>query len=147
MLIHDDGLALAICEAGGPAIQQESNEILKKFGEKFIPTGNIILTTGGNMPCKKVIHAIGPLYRDVGFEKPLLLKKTIGNSLKLASALKFESIAFPALCTGLYKYPDAIVSRLLFDEVMMFARHLPSGNTLTDIRFIDCHKTSIRNLT
>jgi len=70
------------------------------------------------MPCKKVIHVIGPYYRDVGFEKPLLLKKTIANSLKVASALKFESIAFPALCTGLYKYPDAIVSRLLFDEVI-----------------------------
>lgn len=100
-LIHDDGLALDIVTKGGPKIQEESNLIIKRFGNP-IPTGNVVSTSGGDLPCKKVYHAVGPIYTKKGFECPLQLKRTIENSLKVATLMKMNSIAMPALCTGLY---------------------------------------------
>jgi O-acetyl-ADP-ribose deacetylase (regulator of RNase III) len=69
MLIHDDGLAAALVDKGGSVIQEESNEILKKFGNP-IPTGNVVATSGGSLPCKKVIHAVGPIYSKKLYECP-----------------------------------------------------------------------------
>jgi len=106
-----------------------------RFGNP-IPTGNVVATSGGKLPCKKVIHAVGPIYTKKGYECPLLLKRTIGNSLRLANLMKMESIAIPAICTGLYKFPTAIVSRLLFEEVLHFVHH-DNKHVLKDIRLID----------
>ena len=106
-----------------------------RFGNS-IPTGNVVATSGGNLPCKKVIHAVGPIYTKKGYECPLLLKRTIGNSLRLASLMKMESIAIPTLCTGLYRFPASIVSRLLFEEVLHFV-HYDTKQVLKEIRLID----------
>jgi O-acetyl-ADP-ribose deacetylase (regulator of RNase III) len=134
-LINDDGLAFNIAQRGGPKINIECENIMLKFGNP-IPTGNVVATSGGDMICKKVIHAVGPIYSKKGFECPLLLKRTIGNSLRLANLMKMESIAFPALCTGLYRFPTSIVTRLLFDEILHFNRH-DKKRILKDIRLID----------
>jgi O-acetyl-ADP-ribose deacetylase len=134
-LINNDGLALSICEQGGPQIKNECENIMMRFGNP-IPKGNVVATSGGNLPCKKVIHAVGPIYTKRGFECPLLLKRTIGNSLRLANLMKMESIAIPALCTGLYKFPASVVTRLLFEEILHFNRH-DTRNILKDIRLID----------
>ena len=134
-LINDDGLALNILERGGPKIKSECEDIMLRFGNP-IPTGNVVATSGGDMPCKKVIHAVGPIYSRKGFECPLLLKRTIGNSLRLANLMKMESIAIPALCTGLYRFPATIVSRLLFEEILHFNRH-DNKHILKDIRLVD----------
>ena len=134
-LINDDGLALNIFKRGGPKIKQDCENILLKFGGP-IPTGNVVATSGGDMSCKKVIHAVGPIYSKKGFESQLLLTRTIGNSMRLANLMGMESLSISALCTGLNKFPAKIVSRLLFDEILHFTRH-DNQRILKDIRFVD----------
>jgi len=63
----------------------------------MIPDGNVVVTDPGLLPCKKIIHAVGPRWGKGGFEKPLLLKKTVFNSLELAGALGFKSIGMSAI--------------------------------------------------
>lgn len=57
--------------------------------------------------------------------------------------MKFESIAIPALCTGLYKYPTRIVSRLLFDEIMHYSKHRKHDCTIKEIRLVDFHNNTV----
>ena len=66
---------------------------------------------------------MAPIYSKRGYENPLMLKKTIGNSLRLTALMKMETISMPILCTGLYKWPSSIVSRLLLDEILHFTHH------------------------
>jgi O-acetyl-ADP-ribose deacetylase (regulator of RNase III) len=71
---------------------------MRQFGRK-IPKGNIVATNAGYLPCKKVIHAVGPFSIENGFEPPIILKKTIGNCLKLTNLMGQKSIAIPTLCS------------------------------------------------
>lgn len=93
-------------------------------------------TTAGDLPCKKVFHAIGPVYTKNGYECPVIFRQTVANCLKLATIMKYESIAFPALCSGLYGFPVTISGRLLLEEILHFNQH-DSKRTLKDISVVE----------
>ena len=93
-------------------------------------------TTAGDLPCKKVFHAIGPVYTKNGFECPVTFRQTVAQCLKLATILKFESIAFPALCSGLYKFPVSVSGKLLIEEILHFNQH-DSRRTIKDISVVE----------
>jgi O-acetyl-ADP-ribose deacetylase (regulator of RNase III) len=93
------GVDGAIHRAGGPAIMAEC----RKIGG--CPTGQAVITTGGNLKAKHVIHTVGPIYRGGGRNETALLRSAHVESLKLASARGLKSIAFPAISTGVYGYP------------------------------------------
>jgi O-acetyl-ADP-ribose deacetylase (regulator of RNase III) len=93
------GVDGAIHRAGGPIIMKEC----RKIGG--CPTGQAVITTGGNLKAKYVIHTVGPRYQGGIKEEARLLKSVYLESLKLASARKIKSIAFPAISTGIYGYP------------------------------------------
>ncbi len=93
------GVDGAIHRAGGPLIMQEC----KKIGG--CPTGKAVITTAGNLKAKYVIHTVGPRYQGGNNGEATLLKSAHLESLKLASARKIKSIAFPAISTGIYGYP------------------------------------------
>ena len=93
------GVDGAIHRAGGPLIMQEC----RKIGG--CPTGHAVITTGGNLKAKYVIHTVGPRYQGGNKGEAALLKSAHLESLKLASARKIKSIAFPAISTGVYGYP------------------------------------------
>lgn len=93
------GVDGAIHRAGGPSIMQEC----RKIGG--CPTGQAVITTGGNLKAKYVIHTVGPVYQGGNKGEAALLKSAHLESLKLASARKLKSIAFPAISTGVYGYP------------------------------------------
>ncbi|MFQ6095627.1 MAG: macro domain-containing protein [Candidatus Bathyarchaeia archaeon] len=95
------GVAGAIRRKGGPKIQEECNKIISKRGS--IPTGGVVITSGGNLKAKYVIHAVGPVLGE-GDEDSKLRDATI-NSLKLADEHKITSIAFPAISTGYFGLP------------------------------------------
>jgi len=93
------GVDGAIHRAGGPLIMQEC----RKIGG--CPTGQAVITTGGNLKVKYVIHTVGPRYQGGNKGEAALLKSAHLESLKLASARKIKSIAFPAISTGIYGHP------------------------------------------
>jgi len=95
------GVAGAIRRKGGPKIQRECNKIISERGS--IPTGGAVITTGGNLKAKYVIHAVGPVFGE-GDEDAKLRDATI-NSLKLADEYNIRSIAFPAISTGYFGLP------------------------------------------
>jgi O-acetyl-ADP-ribose deacetylase (regulator of RNase III) len=93
------GVDGAIHRAGGPSIMGEC----RKIGG--CPTGQAVITTGGNLRAKYVIHTVGPVYQGGNKGEAALLKSAHLESLKLASARKLKSISFPAISTGVYAYP------------------------------------------
>lgn len=96
-LVMGGGVAGAIRRRGGPAIQEECNRI----GRTFV--GGAVITTGGKLKAKHVIHAVGPRQGE-GDEDRKLTNATL-NSLKLADEHNLKSIAFPAISTGIFGYP------------------------------------------
>jgi len=96
-LIMGGGVAGAIRRKGGPTIQEECN----KIGGTFV--GGAVITTGGNLKAKHVIHAVGPRMGE-GNEDEKLKNATL-NSLKLMDKHNLKTIAFPAISTGIFGYP------------------------------------------
>lgn len=96
-LLLGGGVAGAIRNKGGPAIQEECD----KIGGTHV--GGAVITTGGNLKAKHVIHAVGPVMGE-GDEDEKLKNATL-NSLKVADENNLTSIAFPAISTGIFKFP------------------------------------------
>ncbi len=113
------GVDGAINRAGGPRIQEEA----RKIGH--CPTGKAVITTGGNLKAKYVIHAVGPIYKDGRHGEPELLASAYRESLKLASAKGIKSLAFPSLSTGVYGYPVADAAKIALTTVKDYLAEHP----------------------
>ena len=111
-LILGGGVAGAIRRKGGPAIQEECN----KIGGTFV--GGAVITTGGNLKAKHVIHAVGPMMGE-GDEDDKLKNATI-NSLKVADENRLKSIAFPAISTGIFGYPLDRCAEIMLKETIHY---------------------------
>jgi O-acetyl-ADP-ribose deacetylase (regulator of RNase III) len=116
-LILGSGVAGAIRKKGGPRIQEECNRI------GGTPVGGAVITTGGNLPAKYVIHAVGPQWGE-GNEDDKLRQATL-NSLKLADQHQLKSIAFPAISTGVFGFPMDRCARIMLTTT----REYLQGNT------------------
>ncbi len=93
------GVDGAIHRVGGPKILEECIQIGR------CETGEAVITSGGNLSARYVIHTVGPVYRDGLHNEPKLLENAYKNCLKLASSKGIKSIAFPSISTGAYRYP------------------------------------------
>ena len=113
-LILGGGVAGAIRRKGGPAIQEECN----KIGGTFV--GGAVITTGGNLKAKHVIHAVGPRMGE-GEEDNKLKKATI-NSLKIAEENNLKSIAFPAISTGIFGFPLERCAEIMLSETINYLK-------------------------
>ena len=113
------GVDGAINRAGGPKIQEEA----RKIGH--CPTGQAVVTTGGNLRAKYVIHTVGPVYRDGRHGEPELLASAYRESLKAASAKGIKSLAFPSLSTGVYGYPIPDAARVALTTVKDYLTEHP----------------------
>ncbi len=133
-LSHGGGVALAISYAGGPIIQEESNKIVKKYGP--LQTGNAVITTGGNLQAKYVIHTVGPIYGEG--DEYNKLKKATNSVLKIASDEKLESISIPAISCGIYGFPKAAGTKLIFETAKEFVQN--NQTTLKEIHLIGIDK-------
>jgi len=101
-LMGGGGVDGAIHRAGGSLIHKECREIIKKQGS--CPTGEAVITAGGNLPAPFVIHTVGPVYRG-GADEARLLASCYRNSLALADKNSLSHIVFPSISTGIYAYP------------------------------------------
>jgi len=104
-LMGGGGVDGAIHRAGGPAILEECKAYVAKHGR--LPTGQAMITSGGNLPAKYVIHTVGPIYGNSKFksQNSKLLSNCYFNSLKLAAEKGLKTISFPSISTGAYRYP------------------------------------------
>ena len=116
-LIMGGGVAGAIRRKGGPLIQEECN----KIGGHFV--GGAVITTGGNLKAKHVIHAVGPRMGEGNEDEKL--KNTIINSLKLMDEHELRNIAFPAISTGIFGYPIEKCAKIMIST----AKEYLSGET------------------
>jgi len=127
-LIHGGGLAAAIVRRGGQIIQQES----KKAG--FVPTGTAVITTGGHLKAKHVIHAVGPRYKDGSSGEAEKLTGAVKSALDIAEKKKLKSIALPAISSGIFGYPIEQSSKVIVDAVIDFFK---TKETLKEQTFLE----------
>ena len=110
------GVDGAIHRAGGPAIMEET----RKFGG--CPTGEAVITSGGNLKAKYVIHTVGPIYQGGNRGEARLLASAYHESLKLADKKGIRSVAFPSLSTGAYGYPLEEAARIAVKTISGYIR-------------------------
>ncbi|XP_061566326.1 uncharacterized protein LOC133420608 [Cololabis saira] len=132
-LDHCGGVAAALSQAGGPEIQWESAVLVKQNGK--IPTGDVVVTTGGNLNCKKLLHAVGPVGGQAGGREGVLLEKTIKKALNLVEMMEFTSIAMPCVSSGVFGVPVAVCSEAIVSAVKEFGSR--DGPSLSRIILID----------
>lgn len=116
-LIPGGGVDGAIHRKGGPAILEE---LRSKYSG--CPTGQAVITGGGNLKAKYVIHAVGPKYKDGKSGEAELLKSAYQNALHLALKHNISSISFPALSTGAYGYPLKEAAYVALNAVIEFLK-------------------------
>ena len=125
------GVDGAIHKKGGPSILRECEKIRRDPYPGGLPTGLAVMTSGGELPAKFVIHTVGPVKRTDGGQDAVLLANCYRNSLSLAAEHALTSIAFPAISTGAYGYPkeeaaavssQAIKDFLVHDSVITLVR-------------------------
>ncbi|WP_413668783.1 O-acetyl-ADP-ribose deacetylase [Mucilaginibacter sp. Mucisp86] len=102
-LMGGGGVDGAIHRAGGPEILEDCRKIVARQGG--CKTGEAVITTGGKLPAKYVIHTVGPVYNSGKRGEDELLRSAYSNSLKLAAENNVRSIAFPNISTGIYRFP------------------------------------------
>jgi len=112
------GVDGAIHNAGGPSIMHECDLIRRQTGG--CPTGEAVITTAGKLTARKVIHTVGPIWRDGSHNEPILLRNAYDNSMKLAEEHKLLSIAFPNISTGVYGYPLEAAAEIAIGTVLRF---------------------------
>ena len=119
-LMGGGGVDGAIHRAGGPAILEECKQIVASQGR--LPTGKAVITTGGNLTAKHVIHTVGPIWQGGNKGEASLLESAYRQSLKLAAAHNLTSVSFPSISTGAYGYPVAEAARVATAAVVSFLR-------------------------
>lgn len=117
-LMGGGGVDGAIHRAGGPAILAECREIVARQGR--CETGQAVITSGGNLPAKYVIHTVGPVWRGGNNNEAGLLQNAYLNSLNLAVKNGVETIAFPNISTGVYGFPKGKASKIAIETVNQF---------------------------
>ncbi len=132
-LLGGGGVDGAIHRAGGDSILKECKEIRKTTYPQGLPTGEAVITNGGNLAAKFVIHTVGPIYGRNSETEAELLSNCYRNSLKLAVDNQIRTIAFPSISTGAFGYPRekaAAISSTAVKESLM------ENDLVTLVRFV-----------
>lgn len=119
-LMGGGGVDGAIHCKGGPKILKECKRIRATEWPDGLQTGKAVITSGGNLKAKYVIHTVGPIWRGGTRSEPELLAEAYRNSLKLAVSKGLKTIAFPSISTGAYGYPIEKASRIAIATVKEF---------------------------
>ena len=132
-LQHGGGVAWAISKKGGPAIQKESDAWIRRHGP--VSHSHPAWTSGGNLPAKYVIHAVGPIWGD-GDEDNKLAQAVTG-SLRVADELKCTSIALPAISTGIFGFPKERAAGIIFSTIEEYFESDLSGIKVVKLTLFD----------
>jgi O-acetyl-ADP-ribose deacetylase (regulator of RNase III) len=130
-LLGGGGVDGAIHHAGGSAILAECRQIVSKIGT--LPAGQAVITTGGRLTAKRVIHTVGPIYRGGERGEAETLACCHRESVRLADEHALASLAFPAISTGAYGYPVADAAPIAISATI---EALSSARRVTLCRFV-----------
>ena len=128
-LRHGGGVAGAIVRRGGSIIQEESNKLAP------VEVGNAVITTGGNLQARYVIHAVGPIWGEGEEEKKL--RSAVRSAINLGDSKGLKSISIPAISTGIFGYPKRDGTRVILDQVI---KTLPLCKNIEEVRLCNIDK-------
>lgn len=139
-LLGGGGVDGAIHRAGGPAILGECRQIVKKIVS--LPAGKAVITTGGRLAARFVIHTVGPIYRDGRHREPEQLASCYSESIRLADEANLQTLSFPAISTGAFGYPVSDAANI---AVTATVTSLRSAKQVNQVRFVlfDIHALKI----
>ena len=130
-LLGGGGVDGAIHRAGGPQILEECKAIVARQGG--CPTGQAVVTGGGRLQARHVIHAVGPVWHGGGCGEDEALRSAYVNSLTRALSVGARSVSFPGISTGSYGFPAERAARIAYDAVVDFLR---GHDRLDEVRFV-----------
>jgi O-acetyl-ADP-ribose deacetylase (regulator of RNase III) len=130
-LLGGGGVDGAIHRAGGPAILEECRQIRAKQGGCEV--GQAVITTAGRLPAKYVIHTVGPVWNGGHNGEPELLANCYRNSLQLAVDNGVQTIAFPNISTGIYRFPKPEAATIALATVQLF---IANDKSLKEVCFV-----------
>ena len=131
-LLGGGGVDGAIPRAAGPKLHEECLAIRAKQGG--CPTGQAVITSGGNLTARYVIHTVGPVWHGGMKNEPELLRQAYTNSLGLARENGIRSLSFPSISTGAYGYPIREAAAIALGAVRDFVPCYPDA--MDEIRFV-----------
>ncbi len=139
-LLGGGGVDGTIHRRGGPEILEECRMIRKKEWPNGLPTGKAVITGGGKLKAKYVIHTVGPVWKGGNQNEPELLANAYMNSLSLASKKNISTIAFPSISTGAYGYPVEKASRIALksvkDYIEKYQAKAEKDQGIKEVRFV-----------
>lgn len=119
------GVDGAIHRAGGPAIKEQCQEIIGDIDR--LETGGAVITTGGRLPARHVIHTVGPRYKDGYHGENTALEHAYLHSLELADEEGLRTVAFPSISTGAYGFPIEEAALIALNTLVRYARQNPEA--------------------
>jgi O-acetyl-ADP-ribose deacetylase (regulator of RNase III) len=147
-LLGGGGVDGAIHRAGGPAILEECRQIVSKIGR--LQAGNAVITTGGRLAARHVIHTVGPIYRGGERGEAVVLAGCHRESVRLADEHALSSLAFPAISTGAFGYPvteAAPVAIAATLETIISAKHVTTCRfVLFDVATLRAYEHAVQKL-
>jgi O-acetyl-ADP-ribose deacetylase (regulator of RNase III) len=132
-LLGGGGVDGAIHAQGGPQILAECQALRRTTFPSGLPTGEVALTSGGRLPARYVIHTVGPIYGQHAGQEADLLAACYRRSIALAQERGFESLAFPAISTGVFGYPRVEAAQVASAAL---AEALGAPGSLRDVRLV-----------
>lgn len=132
-LMGGAGVDGAIHRAGGPSILEECKEIRRTRFPEGLPTGEAVITSGGRLPARHVIHTVGPVWGREGGREAELLAACYRNSLALAVEHALSRVAFPFISTGAFGYPREEASAVSSRAVAEFLR---GDDSVSEVRLV-----------
>ena len=136
-LLGGSGVDGAIHRKGGPAILEECRKLRASHYGKGLLTGQAVATTAGNLPARWVIHTVGPVYSATE-DRSELLASCHRESLRVADELGAETVAFPAISTGIYGWPLASAAEIALQAVRA------SNTSVAEVRFVLFDRETLR---
>jgi O-acetyl-ADP-ribose deacetylase (regulator of RNase III) len=130
-LLGGGGVDGAIHKAGGPAVLAECRRIVGQIGS--LPAGQAVITTGGRLTAKHVIHTVGPVYRDGESGEAEKLASCHRESIRLADQHAIKSLSFPAISTGAFGYPASAAASIAISSTV---EALAAASHVSRVRFV-----------
>ena len=117
-LMHGGGAARMIAMKGGPVINEQSRRLIERIGQ--VPVGKAVMTDAGNLPCKFVIHTVGPVWGEG--DEPEKLRRAVWNMLTLAELYNLRSVSMPAISSGVFGFPQPLCAEILLATTAEFLK-------------------------